>query len=85
MAEEQPVSIPAGDASRGQRVTAVLSVLVVIGFFGALWLVIGLERVNEPALLLLGGLGSAFAAVINYYLGSSIGSSVKTALLGGGK
>ena len=66
---------------RGQTAVAILAVLVVVGFLGALWIALGLEKVSEPALLLLGGLGSAFGAVINYYFGSSLGSAVKTTLL----
>ena len=68
-------------APRGQTAVATLAVLVVIGFLGAQWIALGLEKVSEPALLLLGGLGSAFGAVINYYFGSSLGSAVKTTLL----
>ena len=68
-------------APRGQTAVATLAVLVVVGFLGALWIALGLEKVSEPALLLLGGLGSAFGAVINYYFGSSLGSAVKTTLL----
>ena len=68
-------------APRGQTAVATLAVLVVVGFLGALWTALGLEKVSEPALLLLGGLGSAFGAVINYYFGSSLGSAVKTTLL----
>lgn len=68
-------------APRGQTAVAILAVLVVVGFLGALWIALGLEKVSEPALLLLGGLGSAFGAVVNYYFGSSLGSAVKTSLL----
>ena len=68
-------------APRGQTAVAVLAVLVVVGFLGALWIALELKKVSEPALLLLGGLGSAFGAVINYYFGSSLGSAVKTTLL----
>ena len=68
-------------APRGQTAMALLAALVVIGFLGALWIAFGLEKASEPALLLLGGLGSAFGAVINYYFGSSLGSAVKTTLL----
>lgn len=68
-------------APRGQTAMALLAALVVIGFLGALWIALGQEKVSEPALLLLGGLGSAFGAVINYYFGSSLGSAVKTTLL----
>ena len=68
-------------APRRQTAVAILAVLVVVGFLGALWIALGLEKVSEPALLLLGGLGSAFGAVINYYFGSSLGSAVKTTLL----
>lgn len=37
-----------------------------------------------PALVLLGSLGTAFGAVVNYYLGSSLGSAQKTAMIQGG-
>lgn len=55
----------------GAWASAVVSLIVVCGFFWMLHAVITMSSVNEPALLLLGSLGSAFGAVVNYYLGSS--------------
>ena len=39
---------------------------------------------SESAIYLLASLGAAFGAVVNYYLGSSLGSTQKTAMLKGG-
>ncbi len=58
----------------GAWVTGVVSLVVVLGFFWMLTEVINQTMINEPALLLLGSLGTAFGSVVNYYLGSSIGS-----------
>lgn len=59
---------------------SVLSVVIVLGFFSvvAFMLKWGLPQTGEqPLLLLLGTLGSGFIAVLNYYLGSSVGSASK--------
>ena len=58
----------------GAWVTGAVSLVVIVGFFWMLDKVVGAETVSEPALLLLGSLGTAFGAVVNYYLGSSLGS-----------
>lgn len=66
--------------------TPVLSLAVVGGFFWMLRMALTPEMdtgAGQPALLLLGALGSAFGAVVNYYLGSSIGSQRKTEMLAG--
>ncbi len=60
---------------------ALVSLVVVVGFFWMLTGVMEQERVNEPTLLLLGFLGTAFGSVVNYYLGSSLGSYRKNTLL----
>ena len=63
---------------------AFVSAVVVIGFYITLWLVITLppERpLGEVLASLIGALSMAFGAVVNYYLGSSIGSTHKTEML----
>lgn len=62
-------------------VTGLVAMVVITGFFGMLHQVLAKEMVNEPALILLGSLGTAFGAVVNYYLGSSLGSTRKNAIL----
>lgn len=59
---------------------AVLSTLITLGFFGILgWMLYDENIVNsEPILIMLGSLGAAFGAVVNYWLGSSSGSDTKT-------
>lgn len=59
--------------------TSIVAVMVTVGFFGMLYLVLtgGKQELGESGILLLGSLASAFGAVVNYYLGSSIGSAVK--------
>lgn len=64
----------------GAWVTGLVALVVVAGFFGMLRVVLEQPSVNEPALLLLGSLGTAFGAVVNYYLGSSLGSYRKDEL-----
>lgn len=68
----------------GAWVTAAVALVVISGFFWMLNIVVGTTTVNEPALLLLGSLGTAFGAVVNYYLGSSLGSFRKDAAFGFG-
>jgi len=69
----------------GAWVTGAVALVVIAGFFWMLHAVVSMQTVNEPALLLLGSLGTAFGAVVNYYLGSSLGSYRKDGLasLGG--
>ena len=63
---------------------AFVSAVVVIGYYVTLWMAISLppERpLGEVLASLIGALSMAFGAVVNYYLGSSIGSTHKTELL----
>lgn len=64
--------------------TSIVSCIVTIGFFVMLYLVIsgGKAELGDAGLMLLGTLATGFGAVINYYLGSSIGSAAKDKLLG---
>lgn len=62
--------------------TSAVALTVTAGFFVMLSQVLdGPAKTSDAALLLLGSLGTAFGAVVNYYLGSSLGSSRKTDLL----
>lgn len=79
-ARAMAVNMVAAGNPMGAICPALISVIVVVGFFWMLNRVLTAEAVNEPALLLLGSLGTAFGAVVNYYLGSSLGSFRKDAL-----
>ena len=63
--------------------TSIVSVIVTVGFFAMLWLVLsgGKSELGDAGLMLLGTLVSAFGAVVNYYLGSSLGSTSKDAYI----
>ncbi len=65
----------------GAWVTGLVALVVVVGFFWMLMMVLEQPRISEPALLLLGSLGTAFGSVVNYYLGSSLGSLRKNAFI----
>ena len=62
--------------------TSIVSCIVTIGFFVMLYLVIsgGKAELGDAGLMLLGTLATGFGAVINYYLGSSLGSASKDKL-----
>lgn len=66
------------------RVPGALAVLITIGFFGIL---VGMmsgkltTTDNQALLIMLGALGAAWGAVVNYYYGSSADSGRKTELL----
>ena len=75
------------DARDMQRTTrspypAVLSTFVTLGFFGILGSMLVMEyRPTDSLLIMLGALGAAFGAVVNFWLGSSNGSATKTQLM----
>lgn len=62
-----------------------IALIVIVGYFAVLVLYgigeINVERGNQPILILVGGLASAFGAIITWYFGSSEGSSRKTDIL----
>ncbi len=64
--------------------TSIVSCIVTVGFFVMLYLVIsgGKAELGDAGLMLLGTLATGFGAVINYYLGSSLGSASKDKFLG---
>ena len=71
--------------------TSIVACIVTVGFFIMLWTVLrgGKAELGDAGLMLLGTLASAFGAVVQYYLGSSLGSASKDAYLkkirGGGR
>ncbi len=63
---------------------ATLSTFVTAGFFGILITMLVYEyKPTEPLLIMLGALGAAFGAVVNFWLGSSNGSQRKSEMLVG--
>lgn len=66
------------------RAPDILAVLITCGFFGVLGYLLkyGVPvQGGEALLVMLGALGAAWGAVVNYYFGSSSGSAQKTELL----
>lgn len=62
---------------------ATLSTFITMGFFSILITMLVWEyKPTEPLLIMLGALGAAFGAVVNFWLGSSNGSQRKSELLG---
>lgn len=70
--------------STKSQVPAILAVIITFGFFGILvgmlagWLK---SSDNQALLIMLGALGAAWGAVVNYFFGSSADSGRKTELL----
>lgn len=65
-------------------VQAALAATIVAGFFGVIGLLIfhpGETGMRDALLILVGALGAAFGAVIQFYFGSSSGSAKKDQLL----
>ena len=67
------------------QVPGLLAILITVGFFGILFgMLTGQLRASENSealLILLGALGAAWGAVVNFYYGSSAGSAAKNDLL----
>jgi hypothetical protein len=66
--------------SKNAYATPVIAFVVTVGFFWLLHTVLRESNIGQAGLLLLGTLSSGFGAVINYYLGSSLGSKEKDKL-----
>lgn len=61
---------------------AVMSYLITGGFFGILgYMMSASYQSSEPLLVMLGSLGTAWIAVVNFWFGSSHGSEQKNQLL----
>lgn len=60
--------------------TSIVAIIVTLGFFVMLGVVLAGNKaeLGEAGIMLLGTLAASFGAVINYYLGSSSGSTAKT-------
>jgi hypothetical protein len=60
----------------------ILSFLITLGFFGILAYMLTMEaKPGDALLIMLGSLGTAWAAVCNFWFGSTSGSARKTELL----
>lgn len=63
-----------------------LAIAVTVGFFSVLGLMMFMDlpkAAHDALMLMLGSLGTAWASIIAYYFGSSVGSDRKTELLAG--
>jgi drug/metabolite transporter (DMT)-like permease len=63
---------------------SLLALVIVAGFFGCIWLVMKeavQDGMRDALLILIGSIGAAFGAIVNYYFGSSKGSADKNKLL----
>jgi ABC-type Mn2+/Zn2+ transport system permease subunit len=61
-----------------------IAIIILTGFFGCIYLVMKHDvnqSMRDALLILIGSLGAAFGAVVNYYFGSSKGSADKNKLL----
>ena len=66
------------------KVQASIAFLILVGFFAAIWLAMTREvtaSMRDALLILIGSLGAAFGAIVNYYFGSSSGSAQENQLL----
>ena len=71
------------DIASKDGMTALIGLLVTVGFFGLLSALVFYEPpvTNAEALyIMLGSLGTAFTGIVTYYFGSSVGSKQKTDL-----
>lgn len=66
------------------KVQGAIAFLILCGFFAAIWLAMTRDvtmGMRDALLMLIGSLGAAFGAVVNYYFGSSSGSAKKDEML----
>ncbi len=81
--QELPKARAAASAGlKGTPASYALAAAVVAGFFWAFWTVSKpTAPTSQAAMLMVGGLISAFTQVVQYHFGSSMGSKAKEALL----
>lgn len=72
-----------GNGKAKMKLTAVLAIMIVLGFFGILIRILAKPDVigHDALLMLTSTLGAAFTGVIGYYFGSSQSSAAKTDIL----
>jgi hypothetical protein len=64
------------------KIPEFLSVVITIGFFGILGYMLTMEsKPNDTILVMLGSLGTAWIAIVNYWFGSSSGSAYKSEIM----
>jgi hypothetical protein len=69
--------------STKSSVPAILSYAITIGFFGILFAIMGgyANENNQPLLIMLGSLGTAWVSVVAFWFGSTNGSQNKDQML----
>ncbi|WP_457571305.1 hypothetical protein [Desulfovulcanus sp.] len=67
--------------SKAHYATSLVSLVVTVGFFVLLYVTLQKKEVSQAGLLMLGTLSAGFGAVIQYYLGSSLGDHRKNEFL----
>lgn len=76
------------EATLRDWIPGILAVLITAGFFGLLaWLMLQEPPAGSKEILniMLGAMGAAWASVVSYYFGSSVGSAAKDKIIAGGK
>lgn len=92
-AETQQLDIAARDTADARKnnvesksyMPQAISFMVIFGFFACIWVVAAYKQDSDDhdvLYMMFGGVSSAFGAVIQYWLGSSAGSRIKTNILG---
>lgn len=89
--DEQKIAAMDRDSARKREIEvkdimpAVLAVLLTIGFFGVLaaLMIHSIPPTTKDVIqVMLGALGTAWISTVTYYFGSSLGSNLKTRVMG---